>query len=882
MIKRPVTLFLLLASLILAAIAIPPAAAQWDDSPYGEPLNLSNSGGASSPRLLVASDGQAHLIWEDEFLGTIYTQSADAAQWSLPTPVSLPFRADATGLKVLADPRGVAHAFWLEEDALRYSQAPAASFGEGLAWSAPQTLALACPAFDAALSAEGRLHVAFVRAESAADFAAGVYTWYSDNSLAGWNGPTQLYASSYFRGLTPAQARLQIAAGEQGLVYALWDERAQERVWLARSDSGGMVWSAPTEIDRRLAGDGSEAVGPSQGMALAYGDNLLILWQAGHQGAACAQYFQWSGDGGLTFDERQTYAAPNQGCPATLRFLVSGSDPLWLLAGSPGGLYLSTWDATTNSWSPPQLQNGLQSFTHPETFRPATLEAFDLALSGDRLLVAGSDPQGGDIWFTSRSLGAPEEWLPTPTPLPVWSTPAAVAQSSEPIAAPTLLRSGDGRLHALWNQASSGAIYYALFDGARWSQPLAVLNSPGGRPGALAAVIDRGGYLFVAWDDRDSSELYASWTNAGLALLSGEWASPEELPLPPGTRWPAVQVDGEGVLHLVYTLPLNEGRGVYLLSAAAPIQAGQLLEWNQPQQIFDAEQAGWDMVAEPQLTLAADGTRLVLWQRYTLPPDAKPVGLYFSRSTGEGFTPAEEVTRGALLWSQLLSGPDGVIQRAWQVESGGRALVYHQYSSDNGQSWSAAAQVGGMGSASGPVSLLLDGAGRLHLVQIGVGGFAGLTLQSWLWTGPGAATGSDSGWVAGERLALADLEQAGRLAAISPGDGGLAALYLAQTLDEDEQARYALYFNQRPLQLPAMLPTPLPTFTPQPTAQDSASTLEATPTPALVFSTTPQGGPVAGLLSNRWVGMLIGAIPATLVVSAGLVWGIRRLKRRQG
>jgi hypothetical protein len=881
MIKHPTPLLLLLASLILAATAIPHAAAQWDDSPYGEPLNLSNSGGTSSPRLLVASDGQAHLIWEDEFLGTIYTQSAGADQWSTAIPVSLPFRADATGLKVLADPRGLVHAFWLEDDSLRYSQAAAASFGEGLAWSAPQTLALACPAFDAALSAEGRLYVAFVRAESAADFPAGVYAWYSDNPLAGWSGPAQLFASTYFRGLTPEKAHVQIAAGEQGLVYALWDDRAQERVWLARSDSSGLVWGAPFEIDRRQAGDGNESLGPSQGMALAYGDNLLILWQAGHQGAACSQYFQWSGDGGLTFDERQVYAAPGQGCPAMLRFLVSNSGPLWLLAGSPGGLYLSTWDASANAWSPPQLQNGLNNFTHPETFRQVTLEAFDLALRGDALLVAGSDPQGGDIWFTSRLLGAPEAWLPTPTPLPAWSTPAAIAQNGEPVAAPILVRSADGRLHALWSQASSGALYYALFDGARWSQPLAVLNSPGGRPGALSAAIDRGGFLFAAWDDGDSSELYASWTNAGLALLSGEWASPEELPLPPGTRWPSLQVDGEGVLHLAYALPLNEGRGVYLLSATAPIQAGQPLRWNQPQQVFDAGQAGWDMVAEPQLALAADGTRLLLWQRYTLPPDVQPVGLYFSRSMGEAFPPPAEVTRGALRWSQLLAGSDGALHRAWQIESGGRALVYHQYSTDNGQSWSEAAQVGGMGSASGPVSLLLDGAGRLHLVQIGVGGFAGLTLQSWLWAGPGASTGADAGWLAGERLALADLTEPGSLAAISPGDGGLATVYLAQSLDEDEQVIYGLYFNQRPLQLPDTLPTPLPTFTPQPTAVESANTLEATPTPALVFSTAPQGGRVAGLLSNRWVGMLVGALPAALVVGAGLAWGIRRLKRRQ-
>src|SRR6187401_2482252 len=59
---------------------------------WSEPVNLSNSGSASSPSLVVDSDGHLYAIWVDEFDGYEYADSADGGvTWTAPLAVKFPF-----------------------------------------------------------------------------------------------------------------------------------------------------------------------------------------------------------------------------------------------------------------------------------------------------------------------------------------------------------------------------------------------------------------------------------------------------------------------------------------------------------------------------------------------------------------------------------------------------------------------------------------------------------------------------------------------------------------------------------------------------------------------------------------------------------------------
>ena len=62
---------------------------------WSSPENLSNSGGATTPNLVVDTGGSIHVIWEDEFDGSIYSRY-DGQQWSEPLAVTFPFQGCAT------------------------------------------------------------------------------------------------------------------------------------------------------------------------------------------------------------------------------------------------------------------------------------------------------------------------------------------------------------------------------------------------------------------------------------------------------------------------------------------------------------------------------------------------------------------------------------------------------------------------------------------------------------------------------------------------------------------------------------------------------------------------------------------------------------------
>ena len=56
-----------------------PVLAQTSTDPWSEPANLSHSGVATTPTVLVDALGTVHAIWEDEFAGTMYTRRVDGA-----------------------------------------------------------------------------------------------------------------------------------------------------------------------------------------------------------------------------------------------------------------------------------------------------------------------------------------------------------------------------------------------------------------------------------------------------------------------------------------------------------------------------------------------------------------------------------------------------------------------------------------------------------------------------------------------------------------------------------------------------------------------------------------------------------------------------------
>ncbi len=834
------------------------------------PQNLSQSGAAAEPLLFMAEEGLAYVLWRDALAGSLFTQGVlenGHYSWLPPTPVAFPFGAARPALVGVGE---TIYAFWIDAAAqLQSSWVTPAEFAAATAWSAPQPLAERVLAFAAAVGGDGRLHLAYLARQAAAAAPAGIYYQQSAGSAA-WSAPVLLYASPYLRALDAGSVALQLAVSPAGSLFLVWDNPLLEQVFFSRSADGGATWDEPLLFDQRAPDDLADAAGPAHPRVYASSDAVVhLLWTAGHGADACRLYHQWSSDNGDDWQPAQPL--PLSGCPQTTQLLAAADDvaPLLLFAVLPTQSALLAWNG--QQWSLPQFQTGLGAFRHPATYRPLALGCQQTALAtADRLLLVGCDAaQSQDIWAASRPLAALAEWFPPP---PVWQEPVALSAAAR--SAPTLAVDEDGLVHLVWSQpenagAAPAAIHYARWDGANWSLPAPVLRLPGGAESPSLTVDSRGRLLLVAASG--SGALYFSQA-AAAAAAGNNWSEPLALPQPSAAAMTPVIDAGNDAIYVVYAVPFNEARGIYLVQSP---DGGQ--SWSDPITVFAAAAAGWEGVAWPRLALtgATRDSLHVTWARTKMPSLTAATALYASHSADGGgtFTPAEMVADNPLRWHDLLTDGGQTLHRLWQTadsgREGNRAVLWHQASEDEGMTWQTAQRVS---TQSGPAAAAAV-PGQAQLLQ-----WTEETLQQWQWQG--------GQWLPAESLALpAGTAGAGVTAGITP-NGTLLALFYGSAAAPD-----ALFFTSRRVSLPTVLPAPRPMTppTPPPALSPTATPL-ALPTATLPFPRedgccSPQ--PAANSLlppptssASLLLRVALSVIPAGIFVILVLFRGLQKRRER--
>lgn len=873
--------------------------AQESIGPWNEPVNVSMSAGTNDPVLAVDSSGRAHVVWKDTRLNVFMYASRENGQWGAARAVELPFgsrqyypdlidsRATPLHTPVLwpgQDNR--VHALWVDdEQRLYYSSAPGDQFANFGAWSPRQELAPSALAALAITDDVGRLHVVYARAAATAQSPSGLYYRGSSDGGDTWSGAAQIYESPYFRSLDAEGLNAQLASTASGAVIAAWDNPYLERVYISRSGNGGQSWEPAVEIDRRVREDGAEASGPNSIRVAAAGEEVHLVWQAGHEGLLCAPYHRFSADGGVSWQSPERLPSPDGAC-SDATFLVSdqGNAILLLMVTGNGG-YITGWDGS--QWSQTQRRDSLASFVNPLNYREVTLGCHQIAtgatdVEGNKnaAIVLGCDRGvGDDVWALSVALDALIEEI-APQTTRVWQRPDVLGQPRESDSL-QLLADADGWLHALWVQRVSSespgrAVHYSRWDGVGWSQPKDILLSPEGedtvQPSLTLSPDDR---IMAVWTNGVPGNLYFSQADLARASNGSEWSSPIILPSPsPAASAPEIAVGQDGIIYVAYVVPLNEGRGVYVTRSE---DGGE--SWLGPQQVFDSVAAGWAMVDKPRLAVSGDGIVHVMWARSSSPPGSTPLSLHYSRSADHGasWTAASEVAESPSGWSDILTGGELAVHRFWLAENDD---LWHQGSSDGGESWGQPQRVSSSGEALPLAASVIDGAGRPWLLQAaGSRTETGeiqppIELRSWVI--------SAGRWTLAEELGLGGVE-IDEFAAAATGGGDMEVIFSAFPSGIGaEQGGQTIYHSSRRLELPQVQPTPLPTLTPTPPPE-----VTRTPTPAPMQTATPsfpteageQGGlPLPFDTSNPLTGPLLGAIPAAIVVLIAFFVGVRLLR----
>jgi hypothetical protein len=868
-----------LVFLVLAVLLVPfdDALAQAEEGVWGEPVNVSRSGAAEQPQIVAAPDGRVQAFWWDRFDG-LMSARYDGETWSAPISAPIIFtevitRGQEVELEftpldlmptIVGDGRGWAYAFWVgEEDEetggtpLMASQMPLGSND----WSEPGVLAESASVFEVAAAPSGGLTVAYVRLLSNSAFPAGLYVKRSFGGGGGWGAPMLVQASFYLRLLTPETVHLRVADDGGGTIRLAWDDPYLDQALYARSDDGGVTWSAPEPL-----GDPDNRPARPRVLPLP-GGGALRMWEATGMGSCMLTQQQSEGGDPESWSAAQQVMEGVGSCPQRDLAWLIGDGLLWLWGRGSGSLTLAGWDAENERWSEPRSFSF--RFQDPETERWIGLDGLQVVPAGDALVVVGIDLAGSEVWALTAQVGALELAFAPPSP---WT--AAVRLSSDGAAAgqlvaagqPTVALDGAGSIHVVWSEADGAdgpgtSLWYARWDASAgtWSRAVEIVPGVPGEEVARqpALLADAAGVLHLVWSGGAQGQILYSRAKIGEAAAASGWSSPQPLPAPgPAGSSPRIVQDAAGRLLVAYTVPLNEGRGVYLVRSD---DGGET--WSEPSAIFDAAAAGWAVVDHVALVASPEGALHVAWVRGALPDGWMPQGIYYTRS-GDGSSWSEpwEVTGAGYDWPRLALAGGQVRVLFARVDDGG---VYHRASDAREVAFGTPTRVPGLEQAGGPFGLAADGE-SLHLV--GAVADQGVLLYTSV-----PITG-DFRWGGVETLSLgAEIEGGGgAAAAVSPG-GRLAVAVQAVTGTGAGPSIWAAARAIPPVASPAQpeaaAPTPVPGVEPASTSLPTAG-----PTPTLDLAAEP---PPAS--DTARLGLVLGGgLAAVIVVGVMAVWGVRR------
>jgi hypothetical protein len=300
-------------------------------------------------------------------------------------------------------------------------------------------------------------------------------------------------------------------------------------------------------------------------------------------------------------------------------------------------------------------------------------------------------------------------------------------------------------VHTLWLQSSmtsaaetNSKLVYSRWSSSNWSPAKDVMSGLHPISGEFSAAANGQGRLLLVWSDEKTGDLLFSWSSASKADSSSEWAVPIDLPSP--SQWtssPDMVVDASGKIVIVFAVPINEKRGIYLVES---VDNGTT--WSTPVMVFDAEAAGWIMVNNPKIGLTGDGRLHVMFTNYSGLTN-QPAELYYSQSSDGGTTwsSPDIVSDGSVVWSDIVSYDSLIIHRLWQQDKDSVVANFDQMSTDGGESWGRATTITGVSSNVMPVTIASNSHGELHLIQLVEENVAlylkeyNLSVQDWRWNG---------------------------------------------------------------------------------------------------------------------------------------------------
>ncbi|NJN44488.1 MAG: exo-alpha-sialidase, partial [Anaerolineae bacterium] len=687
-----------------------------------------------------------------------------------------------------------------------------------------------------------------------------------------WLDPIPLFISPYFRELTVDNSRVRIILNEveekENVVFAIWENRPRNRIQIARSEDNGKTWGEAKEISNPESNE--TITTPVDVDFTIVADRLMVIWKNKFSDTRCQQVYQLYSLGGQSLGQPIPMLTELLGCPEDNQ-LVTISDDLTLLSTKIfNNTYFLAWDG--EKWSLPQIQLGLTGIVDPETLLEIDFGCYQPRFQENRLTIVGCDAgDGGDIWVTSTLLDIDSDWFSKPS---AWTEISTIISSGDSIGPISITADQENNFHAVWVQnedenPKNSSIYYARWVGGTWSFIKLIIAPPEGIVKTLSMEIDSNSRLHLVWSGGASGEIYYSWANANGAWNSKEWKEPIVLPMVSNIGSSAdILINEENNIFVVYTIPINEDRGVYITSSSDNGDS-----WETPTLLLDGTALGWEIVAQASITGKPTSKYFVLVKQEFLLSGTEKDAIYSIASPDQGQTwsSPELMSDANPMWGYILPTDDDNVYRIWQQGQSKNLEIWLDHSTDGGASWSTPYNFSEPGTRPGKADLVVDPLGNIHLLQLTVVKNDTL-IREWMWEG--------TKWNSGEDQLLTSRISRTNVSYLEVGLSSDAFLGVLTTrpIDDTPESGMELVFTGRQLDIDltnVATPSPdlgTPDVTAIPDIVDSPTQTPESEEPSIIptknSETTTQNLPSRSIngVSSEILGPAIGLIAAGLIV----------------